>query len=240
MEEDKESREDRLFGIPIQNYIKSEEVKDTRENKSTSPEHACPLDLAAKKIEGTIDSLSTQIHKTLARIVEKFSSAGLDIRKATALDIDGLSLREEIFSLRKLYGSRKENEKSRLRLKMGESSTALSNSLQKMASTAQLMSEWSEKLSAESKKIEENVLKRSETHEIRAGVRVAEKHREAVEEVQRIEKLCATIEEALQAKPFLSASVGTEETSMAESFIRLTSEEDKTVSYLLSVYPAEE
>lgn len=226
----KDEQEDQLFGIPLSEYIRPEAGAVKKE-----PRTEAAVSSALKKIEQDTRALSEAIRQVLGRIAGRFAGAGLDLSCATRLDLEGLDLMGEIGSLQKLCRRREANEKSMLRLRLGESCTALHLRRQKLAETAANLKEWADRMAQESAEVEADLGRRSTIYEIRAGARVVERHAEATRELLRVERLCAAIDEIIASTAPLHSAAQSEATHLSESFVKLASEEDRVIHRLLAL-----
>ncbi|KAI5190273.1 hypothetical protein NEMIN01_0972 [Nematocida minor] len=217
-----------------------EKIKDTALEEelvaeSSKQHEGNPVEHSIEKIKKEQAEVEESIHSALAKIVKKFSGLGIDVLQCTKLDIEGADVEKEVEFLRKCHLLKESNERALLRLKIGRVTEEFMSTLESVASAAKSLSEWAANVQRSIKEIEDTVVERNTLSEVYTGAYIVEKYEKFAQDVAPVEYI---LEQAcLIASRHRDIFPEKERADflLSESFIKLSSQEERVLRHLLSV-----
>jgi len=224
-------KKEEIFGLPIDEYISPEEKERQEEAK------ALDICSAVEKIQEEQSSVSRGIHNLLEKIANRLALSNATAQTAHKIDIEALNLVKDIATLEKLQNIRLANERSILRLEIGEAQQIAEAQLAASEATAAELAGWISRTREDLRRMEKNVVDRKTLYEIRSGKRITERYKEAAKKIDQIGTLAKSISALLSENASIFSKEEEEENGFADSFVRLGTQEDRSILHLLSLLP---
>ncbi|OAG31730.1 hypothetical protein NEDG_00205 [Nematocida displodere] len=226
------SNEDTLFGLPIAEYA----APNASTSKDAAPQPETPLipslTTPIKGAEGECLRAGAGVDRLLGKIMDKLRRANVKVKEATKLDIQGLSLEEDVEKLESLYHEREAAEASLFRLKVAEASNCMAQHLRSLKKSLERAAEWQAKVEKAVAGMEKRLEGRRSFAEIRAGKFLLEKYTESTEHLGHARSLASVLASELNPPSSLEVQ---EDFLLAESLIKLSSEEERSAQHLVGL-----
>lgn len=227
-----DKQKDTIFGVPLEEYVR---VREEALSEDPKKEESASIEENIEKIRKEQGSVEGGIQKTLTEIVKKFRSLGIDLFTCTKLDIDGADVRKHVESLKELCATKESNARAILRLKASKISQKVLDILSVVDKTRKCLEEWTEKMQGSVEEIEKNIQERSTFSEVCTGEYVIKKYEKFTEDVFPLVSLLHQAQIITKRHKEIYTEKSKEEIALSETFIKLTSQEEKALHQLLSL-----
>ncbi|KAI5170626.1 hypothetical protein NEFER03_0085 [Nematocida sp. LUAm3] len=238
---------EKIFGVDLNTYIDPNDSDIQKcaaeaQNHVSAPETQRAdqkpigtVDGSIIQIEKEIHSINTAIHELLNQMGNKMGSLGISLNTAKKLDIQACNLSEDLQKLKKLFQMKLTNSSSLLRLRSGEVFNRVSSQLLRSSEKLKEFHQWISRIENEVKNEEKELSGRTTLSEIRVGSYILKKYEDFSLDMMQLEGILKIIEELSIKNQNLTSQEERTDIKLSESFIQLTTEEERTINHLLSL-----
>ncbi|KAI5126672.1 hypothetical protein NEPAR08_1949 [Nematocida parisii] len=232
-EMDNSQKEEELFGIPLSEYINTK----TDDLSDNSPKKEYSIEDNIQNIQTEQASVERKIREILEKVGKKFSSLAIDVQRCTKLDIEGIDMVDEVKSLREYWKVKETNAIALLRLKTSKISEDLLKVLTKVDKTCALLHTWTERAREAMKEVEKTIIERKTISEVYTGDHIAQRYKSFVEKAHPLLGVLEEGERLVEENSHIYTEKEKEELLLSESFIKVSTQEEKTIKHLVSRIP---
>lgn len=186
-------------------------------------------------IEKEKEEVEKTIKSTLSKVVSKLSSVGIDILSCTALDIEGLSLNQEISTLRACHALKESNERAILRLRTSKLSEEFLAGQDRISKQLSHLIEWTDKTKKSIDELEQSIVERTTLSEVFTGNYILDRYENFLREIEPVEYILETACTITQKHTDIFTKKEKTDFILSESFIKISSQEERTLNHLLSI-----
>ncbi|OAG30606.1 hypothetical protein NEIG_00118 [Nematocida sp. ERTm5] len=229
-EMDNSQKEEEIFGIPLSEYINTK----TDDLPDNSPKKEYSIEDNIQNIQAEQASVERKIREILEKVGKKFFSLAIDIQRCTKLDIEGIDMLDEVKSLKEYWKAKENNAVALLRLKTSKMSEDLLKVLAKVDKTCALLHTWAEKTREAMKEVEKTIMERKTISEVYTGDYIAQRYKSFVEKTHPLLSVLDEGERLVEDNSHIYTEKEKEELLLSESFIKVSTQEEKTIKHLVS------
>lgn len=194
------------------------------------------IEASLRKIQEEQEEVERSIQNTLKKVAKKFASVGVDILACTALDIDGADLRKEVEFLRNCHTLKESNERALLRLRTNRLSEEFMARQNRISQLVEKITEWTEKIQKNIEEVEASIVERATLSEVYTGAYIVDRYKEFLKETEPVEYILENACNIAEAHSELFTQKERTDFALSESFIKITSHEERALVHLLSVF----